>query len=390
MILEKAGRPERRLWDWRWIIPLCGFIAATVPWAFGGSPDGPVQIKGITFTKELTIGVVEGDEDYMFGKSVGFSVDGRGNVYVLDWDRKHIRKFGPDGKYLLTFGRQGQGPGEFQNPSTVRFAPDGSLYISENWGNRLYFFDSDGRFLRQTTLPEDIFDIWITPAGIRLGIRHKAPMSVGQGAIEETYVIFDDQFRPIVELYKDVQGLKLSDVRSAARRSAEIASYFLGRPNPMAAMGDDGTIYFGLTTAYAVDVYSPEGTKLRTISRALPADEFTKADIDFQLREYDENLFAERNEAERKEIHRLISFPKHKPFIRALVPIEDAFLGVVADFCSREACTLDIFDRNGQFLGRVQALISAYGLTFKNGKAYSMRTDENGYHFVERFSYQIR
>jgi hypothetical protein len=358
--------------------------------AMGRQAQSGAPVKEIVFTKELTIGVVEGDENYMFGKSIGFSADGLGNMYILDWDRKHIRKFAPDGKYLLTFGRQGQGPGEFTNPSTVRFAPDGSLYVSENWGNRLYFFDSDGRFLRQVTLPEHIYDIWITPAGTRLGIRHMAPRYVGQGATEDTHTIFDDQFRPILELYKDVVDLKFPEDRSLAQRLADIHTYFLARPNPVAAMSDDGRIYFGLTNTYAIDVYSPEGRKLRTISRDIPAAEYTRADIDFALKQYDESSSVDRTENERKEIRRLIQFPKYKPFFSAIIPMEKGLLGVLTDWNSLEACTLDIFGDDGQFVGRVRAAISPYGLTFKNGKAYCVRTDENGYHFVERYGYLIR
>jgi hypothetical protein len=64
------------------------------------------------FREDLTIGVREGDEDYMFGERVYFNVDEDGNIFVTDWDRKRIQKYGPDGKYLLTIGREGQGPGE--------------------------------------------------------------------------------------------------------------------------------------------------------------------------------------------------------------------------------------------------------------------------------------
>ena len=383
---EAARRPTSRTPA----VIFCGFMASVFLPAFGALADKPGPIKEIVFTKELTIGVVEGDENYMFGKSVVFNVDGQGNIYILDWDRKHIRKFAPDGKYLLTFGRQGQGPGEFTNPSGVRFAPDGSLYVSENWGNRLYFFDPDGRFLRETTLPEDIFNIWITPAGARLGIRYSAPMYVGQGAVVEIYTIFDDQFRPLVELYKDVQDLKLPEGQSAARTSADISSYFLARPTPIATMGEDGRIYFGLSDTYAVDVYSPGGKKLRTISRELPAAEYTKADIDFLLKQSDESLYADRPEDFRKEVHRLIRFPRFKPFFRALVPMDEGWFAVVADINSKETCALDVFNSDGGFLGRVRAAISPYELVFKNGKAYSLRIDENGYHFVERFAYLIR
>ncbi len=89
-----------------------------------------VQVKALIFKEELSIGVPEGDENYMFGSSVIFNVDDQGNIYATDWESKQIKKFGPDGQHILTFGRAGQGPGEFQNPGGVRFCQGrGALYL---------------------------------------------------------------------------------------------------------------------------------------------------------------------------------------------------------------------------------------------------------------------
>jgi hypothetical protein len=215
-------------------------------------------------------------------------------------------------------------------------------------------------------------------------------MYVGQGNVEELYTIFDDKFRPIVELHKDVIDISPPASLSLAQRLAEGASYFLARPNPIATMGEDGRIYFGLTDAYAVDVYAPDGKKLRTLSRDLPAAEYSKKDVDFTMKNYEESMYAEYPEAVRKEILRLIRFPKLKPFFRGLVPMENGAMAVITDITSNEECCFDIFDRDGRFLGRVKAAIPFYGLLFKKGKAYCVRTDANGYHFVERFAYEIR
>lgn len=53
------------------------------------------------------------------------------NFYVSDMETLRIQKYSPEGKYLLTIGRKGQGPGEFRSLSVVRFGKDDNLYICD-------------------------------------------------------------------------------------------------------------------------------------------------------------------------------------------------------------------------------------------------------------------
>ena len=99
------------------------------------NPKTPLSQKGkrkkLVFKEELTIGEIEGDENYMFGEVVFCSADDEGNIYVTDWDKKRIQKYNPQGKFLLTIGRKGQGPGEFGNLSVARFDKDNNIYYQK-------------------------------------------------------------------------------------------------------------------------------------------------------------------------------------------------------------------------------------------------------------------
>jgi len=372
--------------------PFC-FDAVPAPSRKGhrSGPDPvPPQINIIVFKEEMSIGVAEGDENYMFGSSVTFNVDDRGNIYVTDWDLKHVKKFGPDGKYALTFGRAGQGPGEFQNPGVVRFTKDGTLYISENYGNKIMFFDENGVYLRQMVLPADIFDIWITPAGTYLGSKQSAPRYVGQGPVENTLALFDGRFQPILEFHKDSFSFPDRSL-SPPQAQAQITSEFLARPNPLAVMSEEGRVYFGRSDKYAIGVYTPEGRKLFTIARAIEPAPYGKKDIDFLLKEYEERMTSIlRSESLTKEYLRSIRFPKFKPFFRALVPMEEGRLAVVADIEDYTSIRLDLFDPGGRFLGRVEAAIPMMNLIFKKGRAYSLQRDESGFLSIKRYVYDIR
>jgi hypothetical protein len=346
-------------------------------------------VTSITFREELSIGVPEGEESEMFGSHVVFNVDEKGFIYATDLDAKQIKKFGPDGKHVLTFGRKGQGPGEFQNPSAVRFLKDGTLYVSEGFGNKIVLFDERGVYLRQSLLPGKFYDLWITPAGTYLGSEQVAPQYVGQGPVETFVKLYDRDFKPILELHRESFVFPDRSL-GPAEGQARITSEFLARPTAMAAMGPDGRIYFGRSDVYAIDILAPEGRKLMTISRDVEALPYSERDRDFILKEDGELMTAMmRSESLTKEYLRLIRFPKNKPFFRALVPMDDGGLAVVVDIDGYTAAWLDLFDRQGTFLGRVRASIPALNLMFKKGKAYALHRDDSGFLSIKRYGYEL-
>lgn len=57
-----------------------------------------------------------GDGDGQFQQPVAVATDKSGNVYVADYYSNRVQKFDPDGNFLLKFGSWGDGPGEFKEP----------------------------------------------------------------------------------------------------------------------------------------------------------------------------------------------------------------------------------------------------------------------------------
>lgn len=49
--------------------------------------------------------------------------------------------------YVLQWGSEGTGPGEFNDPAALAFAPNGDLYVVDQKNNRIQRFDSEGTFL---------------------------------------------------------------------------------------------------------------------------------------------------------------------------------------------------------------------------------------------------
>ncbi len=85
------------------------------------------------------------DENLAFYMPSTIAADSAGNLYVLDTGNHRIQKFGADGKYLATYGRQGQGPGEFLYPSWLSLDPQGFLYVSDPNNQRVQVLTPDGK-----------------------------------------------------------------------------------------------------------------------------------------------------------------------------------------------------------------------------------------------------
>ncbi len=81
----------------------------------------------------------------------GLSLDRAGNVWVTDVGAHQVRKFSADGRLLLTLGEHGK-PGSDRNhfnlPTDVAFGPDGTVYVSDGYGNaRVVRFTANGHYL---------------------------------------------------------------------------------------------------------------------------------------------------------------------------------------------------------------------------------------------------
>jgi peptidylamidoglycolate lyase len=93
---------------------------------------------------------VAGTDSCHFNRPTDVAVAPDGCFYVSDGYRNsRVVKFSASGKYLLSWGTYGDGPGQFDIPHSLDLDEKGNVYVADRENNRIEIFDPNGRFLRE-------------------------------------------------------------------------------------------------------------------------------------------------------------------------------------------------------------------------------------------------
>ncbi|MBI2872149.1 MAG: 6-bladed beta-propeller [Chloroflexi bacterium] len=87
-----------------------------------------------------------------FNMPSGLALAPNGEMFVSDGYGGHrVHKFSPDGKLLLSWGKEGTGPGEFSLLHNVWVDKNSRVFIADRENSRIQIFDTNGKFLAQWT-----------------------------------------------------------------------------------------------------------------------------------------------------------------------------------------------------------------------------------------------
>jgi len=117
------------------------------------NPKNPAPPAGcprsLTLQPDLTIGEDDTDPNSMFSRLRSIQVDNQDNIYALDTKETKIKVFDKNGKFLRSFGKKGQGPGEVDRPYRMELTRDNRLVIADMGNNKLVYLGFDGSLVRE-------------------------------------------------------------------------------------------------------------------------------------------------------------------------------------------------------------------------------------------------
>lgn len=211
--------------------------------------------------EELSVGGEGGGAEAVLNRPQYLDVDARGNLYVLDWGDIDIKVFAPDGRLLRKFGKQGQGPGEFDIP--VRFAvdADGGVVLLSGRQHQVIFLDAAGKYVSSFRVDGFCDQLGLDGRGRIYYSQFLTPDEAGGGG--EEYKLVQNRmalFRTDrtgrektrlgdfldVTMMRKTQGQMISSMSS---REAYTTSWLVG---------PDERVYLGYNRDYRIDVYDAD------------------------------------------------------------------------------------------------------------------------------------
>jgi hypothetical protein len=329
--------------------------------------------KAVRFEEEASFGAEESGPGAVY-KPGPFAIDGRNRVYIYESGEGTIKVFGVDGRFLMTFGRKGQGPGEFGQAGFLEFCPDGRLLVTDYQNRRTSFFGPEGDFLTSYQ--------WTKIVSVPLLV------------LDNAYVVQESVFdagtsRLFLKTY-DLEGAELkpwgefvaSGFKSTARGEVFITVSVPYSPRSVLA-GDPvlRRIYHCLNDAYLIEVYDPEGRVFRKIDRPYELPPFTDTDKE----EYTARTSRSPQVA---DIYRDMPWPKVKTVTERMLCDDRGFLWVATNEAKedggRKFTAYDVFDAEGQYDARVWLDLAP--TRFAAGKMYRFKEDpDTGQRVLTRY-----
>lgn len=338
---------------------------------------------------DLTIGVGEGEDAYMFGDIRSVDADGAGNIYVLDAQAMEVRTFDPSGVFLRTVAARGQGPGEITRANGMQVAGDTAVWIQDH-----------GKYLMTAVALDGSGELGTAPMPVR---RYGYAWSGGldeRGSLWKTSSRNLDADAPMMPTQSGpissemMNQLVRRDLATGTQDTLELATqrgqtYAMIRSNGYAmygvpfspgwsvAVAPNGDIWHVQTSAYRLARLSPTADTLLIIQVNRSGEPVTEQD-----RQEVRDRMAEAGDEQAivgAELAALM--PEQKPVLFGLRVDDSGRVWVRVGSDPEAPARFDIFEPDGTFVRSVELEAETLPYlhpAFRENRVYGISTDSLG------------
>lgn len=378
----------------------------------GTTPKG--KAKTLTYKQEWRVDSANSNEHFIWnGASVTATTNSQGNVFVLDNGNNRVIQLDATGKFVRQIGREGDGPGEFRQPTNISMLNDQSFIVTEyRVGlNLISVFDKDGNFLRHIDANNKgkyLLNSYFSPTGKMLGATYMFNNEAGE--LNMAYGLLDTEIKPLMQVETNpIPRFQPNRVAEPSFWVEMLARWFSLIPHQgLIAFGQDGSVFTAKSNQYEITRYSPDLKTKLVFNRQYKPKPQSEDDIrllsepvrDEVLGSIPGSMHPYITDAVIDKAIAQAGLPTIRSAIFGLIPMEAGGLMVIHDFDPKTGhADCDLFDKQGLFIGTCPmppADFNVFGgyfgcsakIWFKSGKMYILGSDEGDY-FLSCNSYKI-
>ena len=330
------------------------------------NPKTPISLPDVPSTiilkEDLIIGEETEKEDYWFSVLNSIAVDDSGNIYTLDPKEVKIRVFNTKGKLLRTFGRMGQGPGEFRGPGGIKVMPDGVLVVYDVLSLRVTYLALNGKFLKAVSVNK------LPMGSIRIdsrGFVYQYKIGRGDKSVMEL-IKYDTDLNPIMKFHS------FEKTRKPRVSNPFPEGYYFD------VSKDDNLIWI-LSSTYDIHVVDPNGKTIKRIVKDYDPVKITNSDKERFIKKESSRDFPVRFKYE---------FPEYYPVVSGIyIDNDDRIYTKTSEKDGKGCIYYDVFDPMGQYISRFSLPENERVAVIKNNKLYCIiRENEEGIPLAKRYT----
>ncbi len=362
--------------------------------------SGSVWGADATLVPEVSIGEVDGPEEYLFGSVASIAVDADHNVYVLEWQAQEIHQYDAFGDYVRRLARPGEGPGELALADRMAFLPDGRLLVPDVRNGRVHLFGPGANQRDEWPLrnyhPYGAHRLWTDTAGqtytlhLDMSAADVAAMLKGHLIVRGPDGTHLDSLPGPTADFDRAEVSAISQPRTPGGGSGHRTEYVPFSPAALWAGHPHGGIVKAVSSEYRIDLH--QGEQVLRIERAFDPIPVSPAERDYHRNLITEDLRWMDPDWEWNGP----PIPETKPVFTGLHSGRDGRIWVelsselrdASDPSLGEKVRFDVFEPDGTYLGVVNApanFTTAINPVFDRDYVWAVTRDELDVQRVVRY-----
>lgn len=226
----------------------------------------------IAFEEDFTFKEKDETGEIRVFKPGRFTVDARDNVYLQDDSDMAIKVFDVQGSYIRTIGRQGKGPGEFENIGYLFILPDGGLMVTDYGNRRTSFLNPEGKYISSFQWKRSMGEVYLATA---------TSITLTESVFsEEKSELWIKTVNHSGEELMNFGEFTLAESKTIRRGSMMMGTTVPWSPSSVFASDQRRQwLYHCLNDKYVIEIYDSQGKLIRKIDRPYELVPVTDEDI---------------------------------------------------------------------------------------------------------------